>query len=227
MNKVILLPLVASLSLAGCASDGTQTAEEGEHDRAVAGAVLGGIVGGVLANNTGRQSTGKTAAGVIAGAAVGGAVGHSMDKKEKELRQIAAERDATAAERDRNAMQVERMSDDLLRVSVSSEASFDFDKATLKPEFMPTLNKVAGVLRDDPNVRIRVVGHTDSVGSESYNQQLSERRARATADYLISQGVAASQVTVEGRGELEPRADNATAGGRAQNRRVEIYLQQT
>lgn len=219
MKRFALLPLVAALGLAGCASDGTQSGTQGEHDRAVAGAVLGGIVGGVLANNTGKQSTGKTAAGVIAGAAVGGAIGHSMDKKEKELRQIAAERDA-------KAMQVERLNDDLLRVSVSSEASFDFDKAAIKPEFKPTLNKVAGVLRDDPNLRIRVIGHTDSVGSETYNQQLSERRARATGDYLISQGVAASQVTIEGRGESEPRTTNATPEGRAQNRRVEIYLQQ-
>jgi outer membrane protein OmpA-like peptidoglycan-associated protein len=219
MKRFALLPLVAVLGLAGCASDGTQTGGEGEHDRAVAGAVLGGIVGGVLANNTGNRSSGRTAAGVIAGAAVGGAIGHSMDKKEKELRQIAAERDA-------KAMQVERLNDDLLRVSVSSEASFDFDKAAIKPEFKPTLNQVAGVLRDDPNLRIRVVGHTDSVGSETYNQQLSERRARATADYLISQGVASSQVTIEGRGEQDPRASNSTAEGRAQNRRVEIYLQQ-
>lgn len=221
MNKLTMLPLVAVLGLSGCASDGTQQTEgEGEHNRAVTGAILGGIVGGVIANNTGKQSTGKTAAGVIAGAAVGGAIGHSMDKKEQELRKIAAERDA-------KAMQVERLNDDMLRVSVSSEASFDFNKSTLKPEFKPTLNKVAGVLRDDPSLRIRVVGHTDSVGSETYNQQLSEKRARATADYLISQGVSSSQVSVEGRGESEPRASNSTADGRAQNRRVEIYLQQT
>jgi outer membrane protein OmpA-like peptidoglycan-associated protein len=71
-----------------------------------------------------------------------------------------------------------------------------------------------------------VVGHTDSQGSDTYNQGLSERRAQATASYLISQGVASSQVTVEGRGESEPRANNATAEGRAQNRRVEIFLQQ-
>jgi outer membrane protein OmpA-like peptidoglycan-associated protein len=219
MKKIALLPLVAALGLAGCASDGTQSGAEGEHDRAVAGALLGGIVGGVLANNTGKQSAGKTAVGVVAGAAVGGAIGHSMDKKEKELRQIAAERDA-------KAMQVERLNDDLLRVSVSSEASFDFDKAAIKPEFKPTLDQVAGVLRDDPNLRIRVIGHTDSVGSETYNQQLSERRARATADYLIAQGVASSQVTIEGRGESDPRTSNSTADGRAQNRRVEIYLQQ-
>jgi outer membrane protein OmpA-like peptidoglycan-associated protein len=121
---------------------------------------------------------------------------------------------------------VVRVREDLLRVSVSSEASFDFDRYEVKPEFKPTLNKVADVLANTPGQRIRVVGHTDSYGSEAYNQRLSERRALATGDYLISQGVASAQLQTEGRGESEPRADNATAAGRAQNRRVEIYLQQ-
>jgi len=218
MKRVTILLTAGVLVLGGCAT--TSETDDGGADKATAGAIIGGIVGGVIANNTGgKQSTGRTAVGVIAGAAAGGAIGHSMDKKEEQLKQIAAERNA-------KEMEVERVRDDLLRVSVSSEASFDFDRAELKPEFKPTLNKVADVLYKDTTLRIRVVGHTDSQGSEAYNQSLSERRAQATASYLISQGVAASQVTVEGRGESEPRADNATAAGRAQNRRVEIYLQQ-
>ena len=143
-----------------------------------------------------------------------------MDKKEERIRQISAERDV-------KAMEVERLRDDLLRISVSSEASFAFDRAEIKPEFKPTLDKVAGVLREDPNVRITIIGFTDSIGSEDYNLRLSQRRAQATADYLVSRGVAASQILVRGLGESEPRASNATAEGRAQNRRVEIYLQQT
>lgn len=217
MKRLTITLLCGVVFAAGCASTG-ETDTSG-NDKAVTGAILGGIVGGVIANNTGDQSAGKTAVGVIAGAAAGGAIGHSMDKKEEELRKIAAERDA-------KEMEVERVRDDLLRVSVSSEASFDFNRAELKPEFKPTLNKVADVLYKDPKLRIQVIGHTDNVGSETYNQQLSERRARAVGDYLISQGVAASQVQMAGRGELEPRADNSTAAGRAQNRRVEIYLQQ-
>jgi outer membrane protein OmpA-like peptidoglycan-associated protein len=156
---------------------------------------------------------------VVGGAVVGGAIGNAMDKKEDKIRQISAESDA-------KGMEVERLREDLLRVSVSSEASFGFDRADLKPEFKPTLNKVAGVLRDDPNVRISIIGFTDSIGSEEYNQRLSMRRAQATADYLISQGVSQSQILVRGLGEAEPRASNDTAEGRAQNRRVEIYLQQ-
>jgi outer membrane protein OmpA-like peptidoglycan-associated protein len=219
MKKLALLPLVAALGLSGCATDATQSGTEGEHDRAVAGAIVGGIIGGIIANNTGNRSAGRTAVGVLGGAAVGGAVGNEMDKKEARIRQISAERDA-------REMEVERLREDLLRDSVSSEASFDFDRAELKPEFKPTLDKVAAVLRDDPNVRITIIGFTDSVGTEEYNQRLSERRARATADYLISRGVSSSQIVAKGLGESEPRADNSTAAGRAQNRRVEIYLQQ-
>lgn len=217
MKRLTVMFAAGVLAMSGCAT--TSETDDGGSDKTVAGAIIGGIVGGVLANNTGKQSRTKTVVGVAAGAAVGGAIGNQMDKKEEQLRQIASERDA-------KEMEVERVREDLLRVSVSSEASFDFDRYEIKPEFKPTLNKVADVLYSDANLRIHVVGHTDSKGSDAYNQRLSERRAQATADYLISQGVAASQVQVEGRGESEPRADNATAAGRAQNRRVEIYLQQ-
>lgn len=219
MKQLLVFPLFAALVLAGCATtaeDGTQT----DRSRTVGGAVIGGIIGGILAHNTGDGSRTRTVVGAVGGAAVGAAIGNAMDKKEEQIRQISAEREA-------QAMEVERLREDLLRISVSSEASFDFDRAEIKPEFKPTLDKVAAVLRDDPNVRITIIGFTDSVGSEDYNQRLSERRAQATANYLISQGVAASQILARGLGEAEPRASNATADGRAQNRRVEIYLQQT
>jgi outer membrane protein OmpA-like peptidoglycan-associated protein len=213
--------VVASVSLAlvaGCASNPSDP-QGGDTNRTAVGAVMGGIVGGVLANNTGNRSTGRTAAGVLLGAAAGGAIGNSMDKREKELRAIAADRDA-------KAMQVERLKEDVVRVSVSSEASFDVNRSDIKSEFKPTLNKVADVLQSDARQTIRVVGHTDSAGGDDYNQTLSERRAKAVGDYLAGQGVAASQITTEGRGEREPRASNSTADGRTQNRRVEIYLQQ-
>jgi len=215
-----MLPLVAALGLAGCASNTGEPGGEEQQSKTATGAIIGGIVGGIIAHNTGDRSTGKTAVGVVTGAVVGGAIGNAMDEKERKIREIASERDA-------KAMEVDRLREDLLRVSVSSEASFDFDKAEVRPEFKPTLNKVAGVLRDDPKVRITIIGFTDSVGSEAYNLRLSRRRAEATADYLISQGVPANQIVTDGLGEAEPRASNATEAGRAQNRRVEIYLRQT
>ncbi len=219
MKRFIVVPLIAALGLAGCAST-NEPGTEGQNNNTAAGAILGGLVGAIIANNTGEQSTGKAAAGILAGAAIGGAIGNSMDEKERKIREIAAERDA-------KALEVQRLREDLLRVSVSSEASFAFNSSTLKPEFKPTLNKVARVLRDDPKVLITIIGFTDSVGSETYNLALSKRRATATANYLISQGVSQQQITTDGLGEAEPRASNATASGRAQNRRVEIYLRQT
>lgn len=217
MKKVLLVPLCAALALSGCATTG----ESGDNTGTATGAVIGGIIGGIIAHNTGDGSSRtRTAVGVISGAAVGGAIGHAMDEKERKIRQIAAERDASE-------MEVERLREDLLRVRVSSEASFDFDRADVKPEFRPTLDRVARVLRDDPGVRITIIGFTDSIGSEAYNLRLSQRRADAVAAYLIGQGVSSSQIATEGLGEAEPRASNASEAGRAQNRRVEIYLQQT
>ena len=217
MKRLITFVAMGALTLGGCAS--TSETDDGGSDKAVTGAIIGGIIGGVAANNTGKQSSGKTAMGVIGGAAAGGVIGHQFDKKETQLKQIAAERDASE-------MEVERVREDLLKVSVSSEASFGVDQTKIKPAFRPTLKKVAGVLKGDTSQRIQVVGHTDSTGSEAYNQELSIKRARATKNFLVKQGVARKQISVEGRGESEPRADNATAAGRAQNRRVEIYLQQ-
>ncbi len=220
MKLFVMAPLVVALSvgLGGCAST---NGEGGGSDSqgAVTGAILGGLVGGVLAHNTGSSSRGRTAVGVVGGAAVGAAIGNSMDEKERKIRQISRERDE-------QAMEVDRLQDDLLRVSVSSEASFAFDSAELRPEFRPTLNQVAAVVRDDPNFGILVIGHTDSIGNEAYNQRLSERRAQSVVDYLIRQGVASHQIGAEGRGMHEPRSSNATEAGRAQNRRVEIYMRQ-
>lgn len=218
MNKQMISPLLLALALGvtGCAST---NGERGEHSGAVTGAIVGGLVGGVLAHNTGTSSRSRSATGVVIGAAVGAGVGSAMDEKERKMREIAAQRDE-------QSMEVERLQDDLLRVSLASEASFAFDSAALRPEFKPTLNQVAVALRDDLNVGILVLGHTDSIGSEAYNQRLSERRADAVVTYLTAQGVASHQIGAEGRGMSEPRVSNATEEGRAQNRRVEIYMRQ-
>lgn len=100
---------------------------------------------------------------------------------------------------------------------------FDFDSARLKPAMEAALDEVAGRINASAgDEMLTIVGHTDSVGAESYNQGLSERRAKATADYLVSQGISANRITTKGMGESQPVADNSTAAGRAKNRRVEI-----
>lgn len=103
--------------------------------------------------------------------------------------------------------------------------NFDFDKATIKPEFEGVLDAGAEVLKENPGVRVQVAGYTDSVGTDAYNQGLSERRANAVRDYLASHGVDASRLSSTGFGESNPVADNGTADGRSQNRRVELNIE--
>jgi len=103
--------------------------------------------------------------------------------------------------------------------------NFDFDKATLTAEGKQRVDNAAKVLKDNPSIKVSVDGHTDSIGSDKYNQGLSERRAQAVANELVSQGIAKSRLHVQGFGKRKPVADNKTAAGRARNRRVEIVVE--
>lgn len=107
-------------------------------------------------------------------------------------------------------------------VYVIEDVNFEFDKSTLKPSATATLDQVVADLRKQPKVHYDIVGFTDSIGSEAYNLGLSQRRAMAVHDYLVSHGVPATQLSSNGRGEMAPMASNTTQTGRAQNRRVEI-----
>ena len=108
--------------------------------------------------------------------------------------------------------------------------NFDFNKANIKAEFAPVLDEAAQTLQDNPDINVRIEGHTDSIGSDEYNLELSERRAQAVKAYLVSRGIAASRLSTEGKGETEPIADNTKDGrdnpeGRAMNRRAELKVQ--
>jgi outer membrane protein OmpA-like peptidoglycan-associated protein len=206
------------LLLAGCTTqaDGTQSV-----NKTAVGAGVGAVAGGVLGNRLAKDHRAAgTVVGALAGAAVGGGVGYAMDRQEAQLR------DQLASERAQHAVEVERVRDDLLKLTLANEVSFDVNSATVKPGFRPSLAKVAEVLRSY-DTRMTVVGHTDATGSDSYNQQLSERRAEAVRAELIRNGVPADRLSAAGRGESEPRSGNGTAEGRAQNRRVEILVQST
>ena len=175
----------------------------------------------MLGNRLAKNHRGAgTVVGALAGAAVGGGVGYAMDRQEAQLR------DQLASERAQHAVEVERVREDLLKLTLANEVSFDVNSATVKPSFRPSLAKVAEVLKSY-DTSMTVVGHTDSTGSDSYNQDLSERRAEAVRAELIRNGVSAERLQAAGQGESEPRAENATAEGRAQNRRVEILVQST
>ncbi|HEY9147181.1 MAG TPA: OmpA family protein, partial [Thiobacillus sp.] len=165
-NMVVLAAVVA---LAGCAADDP-------NKRAKTGAAVGAIAGAILGHQLDDDS------GRFVGAAVGGltgaAVGNYMDKQEQEFDRALAE------EQRQNEIEVQRLKDDTLKIDISSEVSFDFARAEIKSSFAPTLDKVANVLKRYPNSIVHVVGHTDSVGSDAYNQGLSERRALSVGDYL-------------------------------------------
>jgi outer membrane protein OmpA-like peptidoglycan-associated protein len=206
------------LLLAGCTThaDGTQSA-----NKTAIGAVVGSVTGAALGNRLGGKDNrvGGTLIGAAAGAAAGGGIGYLMDRQEADLRE------QLASERMQHQVEVERVRDDLLELTLANQVSFDVDSAVVRPAFAPTLAKVAEVLVRYPDNQVTIVGYTDSTGSEQHNQTLSERRAAAVLAELTRLGVPTSRLRALGRGEAEPRASNATTSGREQNRRVEILLQ--
>src|SRR4051812_43439205 len=174
------------------------------------GATVGGAAGGAVGH-----ANGSTAKGAIIGAAVGGVVGgiigHQMDQQAKELQQNIP------------GAVVERVGEGI-QVTFQSGLLFDFDSDDVLASSATNLRNLAASLDKYPNTDLLIVGHTDSVGTSTYNQDLSERRARATALYLANVGVAASRLKTVGRGETEPVASNATDTGRQENRRVEVAI---
>jgi len=119
---------------------------------------------------------------------------------------------------------VSRTSDNQLKVNVPSDLSFDSGRSNIRPALAPILTKFAQGL--DATMHVQVTGHTDSQGSDAVNNPLSVDRAASVRDYLVTQGVSATRISIDGKGERQPVADNTTADGRAKNRRVEIFLRE-
>ncbi len=201
--RLAVLATVA-VSSAACASWGKK--ETGGAIGAAAGAAIGGVIG---------NQTGSTARGAIIGAVVGGAtgaiIGHQMDQQAKELQlEIPG---AT----------VTRIGEGIA-VTFASGLMYDFDSDGIRAEAATNLQNLAASLRKYPNTSLLVVGHTDALGSTSYNQDLSFRRANAAMNYLGRYGVNASRVSASGRGEAEPLGSNETEAGRQLNRRIEVAI---
>lgn len=209
INTKAVVAVAVAVALAGCAADDPNRRTK---TGAAIGAIAGAVLGHQLDDDSGRY------VGAAVGALTGAAVGRYMDNQEKEF-------DAALAEEQRqNAIEIQRLQDETLKIDIASEVSFDFGSAAIKPAFRPTLDKVGGVLQRYDRSIVHVVGHTDSVGSEAYNQRLSEQRAQSVVDYLVSTGVPRERLRAEGRGEMEPRDSNATEAGRQLNRRVELFV---
>ena len=204
MRLSLIMILSTALILSGCAS----------MNRTQKGAVVGTATGGAMGAVIGRAS-GNTALGAIIGAAVGGAtgavIGHQMDKQAEEIKNTVPD------------AKVERVGEGIV-VEFSSKVLFAYDKSNLSNAAKTSLDKLVKVLNSYPDTDIELQGHTDSKGTEEYNQSLSERRANAVSVYLVSEGIAKSRLTIKGFGETAPKYSNDTADGRTQNRRVEFLI---
>ena len=173
---------------------------------AVGGYLLGDLVGG-------RRDRTERIVGTGIGALAGGAVGAYMDRQEQELRRQTAG----------TGVEVERQGDELV-LTMPSGITFAFDRYDIEPQFRPTLNEIAETLSAYPQTMIDIYGHTDSTGTDAYNQTLSENRAQSVANYLSTRGVQRVRMATQGFGESQPIADNSTESGRSANRRVEIRI---
>lgn len=204
--------LIAVLFLYGCSA--TKNANNKEKG-AVIGAAGGAVVGGVIGNNVGDKN--NTVLGAIIGAAVGGAAGAYIgDRMDRQAEKIETEIPGAKVERVGEGINV--------TFDENSGVYFATDKYNINDRSATTLAKLADIFKEYPNSNILVEGHTDNVGADEYNMGLSRRRAEAVSSYLIGKDISSGRITTNWYGENQPKGDNSTATGRAQNRRVELAI---
>ena len=213
MKKVIIL----SLMVAGCASDGSSSFNRSYTETGVVLGAAGGALLGAVAYSPNR--TKGVLVGAVGGALAGGAVGAYMDSQRKDLQKNLAK------EIQLKQARVDQLPNHVVRVTMTSDTGFNTNSADIKPAFQTTMDKVADVVVRYGKTSLTIAGHTDDVGTAQYNQALSERRARAVAQYLESKKVQPVRMQLVGKGESMPIANNTTESGRAENRRVEIYVE--
>ena len=213
--KVILVSASLTIFVSGCETLDAYT-QEPKTSSATKGAVIGALAGAVVGLASGddaveRRQRALIGAGV--GALAGGAIGAYMDRQEAELR----------AELEGTGVSVTRIGDNIT-LNMPGNVTFATDSSDLSPAFFDVLTSVGKVLTEFDQTVVEVAGHTDSTGSDSYNQALSERRAASVSRYLQSQGIDSRRMITIGLGESMPVADNTTNAGRQANRRVEITM---
>ena len=209
---LVTAAVAGAVALTGCQTTGNNLGGV-EYDKAALGTIIGAAAGyGVSKGNANTSRQNNRAAAI--GAVLGGAAGVYLDNKEKKLRQ------ATAG----TGIDVNRNPDGSINLVMPGAITFDTNKSNIKPNFYDTLNRVAQVLTEDNKSGILVTGYTDSSGNDSINIPLSQARANSVANYLAGQGVARTRINAQGLGSSNPIADNTTAAGKEQNRRVEIAV---
>lgn len=200
--------LVFTLSAVAVLATGCANMTETQRSAAI-GAGVGALAGAAIGGDT---------KGAAIGAGVGALGGYVWSKQMQDKK--AAMEKATAG----TGVGVSQTADNQLKLNIPSDISFDTGRSNIKPKLQPILNQFAQGLGSQPNTEIRIVGHTDSTGSDAINNPLSIDRANSARDYLVARGVDARRIVTEGRGSREPIADNGTEAGRARNRRIEIFL---
>lgn len=202
--------LLLAVTLTGCAgmNESQRSTATGTGIGAATGAAIGALVGG-----------GKGAAiGAAAGAAVGAGGGFLWSKRMQDQKQVMEQ--ATAG----TGVAVTQTADNQLKLEIPSDVSFDTGKADIRPGMRPVLDRFSQTLAANPTTTIRIIGHTDSIGTDAVNNPLSVSRASSVRDYLTGRGVMVNRIAIDGRGAREPVADNGTLAGRGMNRRVEIFV---
>jgi outer membrane protein OmpA-like peptidoglycan-associated protein len=214
MKRQVAAIVVAGFVLSGCADGGRPMthAEQG----VLIGAGVGAVVGATAYK---KNRTKGAVVGAVGGGLAGAAVGTYMDSQKRDLeKNLAKEIQAGQA-------RVQKLSDQVVLVTMTNQTAFDTDSSSIKPGFHSTMDKLADVVVRYGKTTLTVVGHTDNVGTNDYNQKLSERRALSVAQYLESRRVDGMRLATAGKGETVPVSSNASESGRQANRRVEIYLE--
>ncbi len=205
LRHAVIAALSATL-LAGCGANGEMT-------RAEQGALIGGVAGAVLGKTTGDKDDKRALGGAVIGGLAGLAIGNYMDQQEAALRQSLQG----------SGVDVQRHNDNIV-LTMPDAITFATGQSTIELQFYPVLNNLGNTLNQFADTRIQIAGHTDNVGSDAFNLQLSQQRANSVRGYLAGTGVVAQRMQAVGYGESRPVADNGSDYGRTQNRRVEITL---
>jgi len=207
------IAVLLALALAGCTADGPMQHRD---SGALIGAGVGAVIGAVAYD---RNRTKGAVVGAVGGALAGGAIGRYMDDQKRDLeKNLGAEIQSGQA-------RVEKLPNDVVRITMTNQTAFDTDSSNIKPGFHTTMDKLADVVLRYNKTTLTVVGHTDNVGADDYNLKLSERRALSVAHYLEQKRVNSMRLAISGKGETQPVASNGSEGGRQANRRVEIYVE--
>lgn len=212
-KKILVALAAAAMLVTGCTTVDPVTGERNRNNTGT-GAIIGAIVGAGAGTLAGGDDRRNALIGAGVGALAGAAIGNYMDRTYLNLRERLAG----------TGVGVERVSQSQIKLIFPADLTFDFNRDSVKGQFVPTLRQTANVLSEYNQTTVDIYGHADSVGADAYNQDLSERRAMNVASVMVQNGVIRERVLTRGYGETRPIASNESDSGRAQNRRVEVFI---